>query len=194
MTKLSAPLLRQPGNHPLHTQQYATPVNLQQLIDERKVMRVMQPDLLAKVKTAVRRHSAHPHVMQFNGQLYLNLHTIKNEYRRERIFCLLRKLQIGEEIDVMQLPPWLQQIVEPGQATRRQLIGSATAGILIGIASGILVMAIGVLIMAMIGTATVNETGMQNTAVVFVVATIVGWVAATVGLWWQQRAAAGIDR
>lgn len=172
-----------------YTPQNCHPVQLQQLVDEWKVVRILQPALIERVTTAVYRHGAHPYVLQFNGQFYLDLHTIPYDKQRKQIYYLLRKLQLGEEIDMSLLPIWLQQILEPRPASRSQLAGSATVGMAVGLLSGVMAIAVGVLLMAVTGADQMNEQGLPNSAVVFIIATIIGWLTTTAVLWRQMRPA-----
>ncbi len=181
MTQLTTYALNERNNLALYPNQYASITNLQKLIDTKQVMRIMQPELILKVQTAVSRKD-HPHILEFNGQLYLTLHQIRSENQRERVFHLLRKLQLGEEVDLSKLPNSLQHIFQPDSRTANTLTGSMTMSILIGMVCGLIAMSVGMLCMTIFGTAVEPASSTQPTAVIFIVSCCIGWLFAILTL------------
>ncbi len=141
----------------------------------------MQPELILKVQTAV-SHKDHPYILQFNGQLYLTLHQIRSDIHRERAFHLLRKLQLGEEVDLSKLPNSLRHIFQPDSPTANTLTGSMAMSGLIGMACGLIAMSVGILFMTIFGTAVEPASGIQPTAVIFIISCCIGWLVTTLTL------------
>lgn len=150
-------------------------------------MRIMKPALIEKMKTAVSYHTNHPHILQFNGHFYLTLHQIRSDQQREYVFHLLRKMQIGEEVDLTRLPGSLRQIFQSNASPAQTLTGSMTVSLLIGMVCGLVAMAIGVLILTVSGHASIGATGMQPTAVIFIIASVICWLIATLTIWVKAK-------
>ncbi len=192
---------------PYHSsKQFQMVTNLQQLIDKKQVLRIMQPELIECVKvvcnrprskwqlgsqaeTAVSHPNHHPNILRINGAYYFSLHTIRNEQQRKQIFHLLKRLQIGENIDVSRLPRTFQQIIQLDQKVSNPLFGSMTLSLVIGVLLGLCAMAIGILFMTIAGTSTVGIAGVQKAPIIFVVATFIGWLIATAVIWAKTNSA-----
>ena len=189
------------------SKQFQMVTNLQQLIDKKQVLRVMQPALIERVKivcdeprskwqlgsqsaTAVSRYNQHPNILCINDVYYFSLHTIRNEQQRKQTFHLLKRVQIGENIDVSRLPRTFQQIIQPDPAVSNPLFGSMTFSLIIGVFLGLCAMAIGILFMTIAGTSPVGVTGVQKAPIIFIVATFIGWLIATAVIWAKSNAAA----
>ena len=177
--------------------------NLQQLIDKKQVLRVMQPELIERVKIACTEQRTgwrlesqsnlvgqHPNILHVNDTYYFSLHTIRNEQRREQIFHMLKRLQIGENVDVARLPRTFQQIVQPNYKGSSPLFGSMTLSLIVGVFFGLCAMAIGILFMTIAGASPVGIAGAQKAPIIFVVATFIGWLVATAVIWAKSNAAA----
>ena len=166
---------------------YLAIANLQQLIDGKQVMRIMQPALIEQVKTAVSPPTPHPHILFYNGNYYLTLHQIRDERQREKTFHLLRQMQLGEEIDTTRLPTSIRRIFQANATSTKTLSGSLTVSLFIGIVCGLMAMAIGVLILTTAGGKTETASGMQTTAVIFIIASVICWLIATFVIWAKGR-------
>jgi len=189
VTRLTTYALNGTNNLALHPNQYSSIVNLQQLIDTKQVMRIMRPELIVKVQTAVSNKRNHPHIFRFNDQYYVTLHQIKNELQRERAFHLLRKLQIGEDVDLTKLPNSLCYILQPGTQPMSTFTGNMTMSVMIGIVFGMLAMAVGILFTTIAGTAVETTSGFQPIAVIFIISCVVGWLVATLAIQIKRKLA-----
>lgn len=147
----------------------------------------MQPELLKKVQTAVSRHHNHPCIFQHNGQYFLSLHQIRSDAQREHVFSLIRKLQIGEEIDIARLPAAIRRIFEAETDNSQSLASHVTMSLAIGMGIGLLVMAIGMLFMTIFGTSEISLNGLQTTSILFVTTSVIGWLFTTLLLQLRKK-------
>ena len=147
----------------------------------------MQPELLQKVKTAVSQHAHHPHIFQHNGQYYLTLHQIRSDNLRERTFHLLRKMQIGEDIDLAKLPVSIRRIIHPHSTPVRSLTSNLTMSIAIGMMLGLMAMAIGMLFVTIFGSTGMSNNGIQTTSIIFVVSCVISWLVTTAILQFRKK-------
>ncbi|MCP5098087.1 MAG: hypothetical protein GY943_21275 [Chloroflexi bacterium] len=163
----------------LPTNSYKAVTNLQQMIDKKQVIRVMKPALVEQIQTAVSQRKSLPNILHFNGNFYISLQAIRDEAHREHVFSLLRQAQIDDSIDLSSVPRTILQILQPALPKPSPLAGSIALSLIISIICGALIMAIGVLIMTVSGTALEGAFGLQKTAIIFIIATVICWFIST---------------
>jgi hypothetical protein len=180
------------GSHAnfLPTNSYQAITNLQQMIDKKQVIRILKPELIGQLQTAVSQHRMHPNILQFNDNFYISLKSIRDDSHRDRVFSLLRKMQIDDNIDLSAV----SGSIRPLSSQSNPLAGSIALSVIIGIIFGALAMAIGVLIMTIAGTGTEATFGLQTKAVIFTVATVICWIISTVFIFARTKLAANNPR
>ncbi|MCA9959398.1 MAG: hypothetical protein R3E31_08795 [Chloroflexota bacterium] len=162
------------------------------LVAEGKLLRLLQPDVKATVEKALRQHNeAHTYVLESDGELYLSFHTIEDTQQRQRIYQLIQRHQTGERVNLNALPAYLKQLLQPELTWTGRFLGAVLLGTFGGIALGILAMAVSILIFNILGLVTsqvkIEYAGMGVTAVTFIIFSVLGWAASTILAWRRLR-------
>lgn len=169
---------------------------IQTLIDERRLLRILRPDLKENIEHAVAAGDYDnsqlagqilEHVIEHNGEIYLTFENIIDRNQREQAYYLVQQLQMGGMIDTALLPASLRSILEPGSARRNRRSITFAFCVLAGIASGVTAMAISVLITTIMNTPYGHFAGMDITAIVFLVFCVLGWLSSAVIAWAKAR-------
>jgi hypothetical protein len=168
---------------------------IERLVAEEKLLRILCPDLQNQVQQAVKtQHEGSEYVLEHNGHLYISCAQIEDPDKRKQTYHLLQRYQLGERVSLTRLPPELQQILQPQLTPTGRFLGSLLMGGGVGIICGVLAMSIAILLT--ISSDWINEqpmlafSGMGFTAVTFIVFSIMGWAAGAFIAWrrhWQWR-------
>ncbi|MCP4361848.1 MAG: hypothetical protein GY796_27870 [Chloroflexi bacterium] len=155
------------------------------MVEERRLLRILQPSLQQKIEKSIRYD---PHrqemIVYHNNELYLSLQNIDDSRHREQAYQLIQQYQIDNSVDLSKLPIALRTCLQPRHVRRTRLMGAVVIGAVVGIAFGLMSMALGVLLLSIIGlTDELFGIGVTVTAVIFVIACAAGWITATVYLW-----------
>lgn len=158
------------------------------LVAEGKLLRLLQPDVKETVARALRQHDrARTYVVENEGELYLSFHTIEDEQQRQRIYQLIQRHQSGERVNLNALPDHLKQLLQPEFTWTGRLLGAVLLGALGGVALGILAMAVSILIFNVLGLfmdqVVFEFEGMGLTAVTFIIFSTLGWAAGAILAW-----------
>lgn len=165
---------------------------IQSLIAEGKLLRILRPDLRENIQHLIQVNASdNPHVVNHNvdhvvvhqGEIYLSFQGIDDPRQRERIYHLVQQLQAGGAINAALLPAPLRAILEPGQVRRNRLAAALVLCAVTGVVSGVVAMAISVLATTVLSTPAGHFAGMDITAVVFVVFCVLGWFTSAVAVW-----------
>lgn len=157
---------------------------IHKLVAEGKLLRILRPDLKEKIQRAVMAGApAHPYIVQYDGEIYLAFYNIRDPYQRELAYRLVQQMQAGGEINLSQLPAPLRTILEPGLISRNRLSTAFALCAFIGTISGVIGMAISVLVTTVLSTPVSHFAGMDITAVVFVVFCVLGWFTSAMLVW-----------
>lgn len=164
-----------------------TPLRLQQLVAEKRIVRILQPDLQERLRLSLRQPRRHPNIIQYHDQIYLSLHTLRSAQEREAAFSCLRRLQLGESVDLMGLPGSLRRLLNPNGDAASRKITHFSISLAMGVLVGMMAMAMGVLALTMAGVSMETPTGLQLSAIIFVLGMLVGWSMAAAVLWMRTR-------
>lgn len=173
---------------------------IQRLIAEGKLLRILRPDLRENIQRLIRvdasdnpRVVGHvvghvvdhvvDHVVVHRGEIYLSFQGIDDSGERELVYHLVQQLQAGAVIDMALLPEPLRVILEPGHVRRSRLAAAFMLCGLTGVASGVVALAISVLATTVLSMPVAHFAGMEVTAIVFVVFCVLGWFASAVIVW-----------
>ena len=165
---------------------------IQSLIAEGKLLRILRPDLRENIQHLIQVNASdNPHVVDHNvdhvvvhqGEIYLSFQGIDDSGQRELVYHLVQQLQAGAVIDTALLPAPLRAILEPGHVRRGRLAGAFVLCVLIGVASGVIALAISVLATTVLDMPVAHFAGMEVTAIVFVVFCVLGWFTSAVIVW-----------
>lgn len=164
---------------------------VENLIEEGKLLRVLRPDLQRSIESALSSHNGNdnPYVLKNGREIYLCFRHIDNEQRRKRIYRLVQQYQTGEPIDLTSLPLALRQIIQPELTPVGRFIGALIGGAFIGVLIGVLAMAMGVPIIAALelttGRVLAETHSIQMSAVIFVIFSVIGWMVGTIFAWFR---------
>ncbi|MCP4428610.1 MAG: hypothetical protein GY803_29340 [Chloroflexi bacterium] len=153
-----------------------------QLEDEGKLVCILQPEIKARLQRLIATSASEtrPYLVESGDQVYISIADIENETQRRRVHDLIQRYQIGLNVDLSGLPNPLRQLLQP-QPPTKTLRALAFCGMM-GLALGILAMAVSILAIAAVELAlqvTLDEfSGMQITAVSFVIFSVLGWILA----------------
>lgn len=171
--------------------------NIDQLVAEDKLLRILRSDLREQVEQAVEAGSeGHQYVLKYKDHLYLSCAQIKDPQQRKRVYHLLQRYQLGERVDLTPLPPELQRLLRPKLTRVGRFLGSLLIGGAVGVASGVLAMSVSILLVTMSEWLRTRPfldfAGMGFTAVTFVIFCLLGWVAGAFIAWhrywqWQNK-------
>lgn len=157
---------------------------IQSLIAEGKLLRILRPDLRENIQHLIQVNASdNPHVVVHQGEIYLSFQGIDDSGQRELVYHLVQQLQAGAVIDTALLPAPLRAILEPGHVRRSRLAGAFVLCVLIGVASGVIALAISVLATTVLDMPVAYFAGMEVTAIVFVVFCVLGWFTSAVIVW-----------
>lgn len=150
------------------------------LEQEGKLVCILQPAIQRRMQHIMdaSKGKEHPLITQSGDQLYLSLSSIGDEAQQAQAYQLIQRFQAGLTADLSALPAAHRQLLAPQQRPLRSLRG-ITICIILGVAFGILAMAASVLAIAaaeLVLKTTLDEfSGLQITAVSFVIFTVLGW-------------------
>lgn len=173
-------------------------VEIEHLIAEGKLLRLLQPDIKATVEKALHQHDdARAYVVENGNELYLSFVTIQDTQQRERIYQLVQRYQTGEQINLSVLPVYLKQLLQPELTGVGRLLGAVLLGAFAGVVVGILAMAVSTLALNLLGLVmdqvSVEFAGMRITAVIFIIFSALGWGAGAIIAWRRLRSWAQIS-
>lgn len=165
-----------------------TPAEVEKLVQESRLLRVLQPSLQATIERAAAAHdTASQYIVESEGQLYLSFDTIPDDTERQQIYQLIQRYQLGENINLSSLPSPLRQLLQPSLTKAGRLLGSILIGAFVGLVIGILALALSMLLLnatgLLPGILPLRLASIEITAVIFVVFGSLGWVAAAVILY-----------
>lgn len=169
-----------------------SPADVDQLVAEDKLLRILTPDVQTSVARMLAAHvDSARHLVQCEGQLYFTLAEVTDSAERARLIGLLRRYQLGEPVSLDALPASLRQLLQPNLTPVGRLLGALVLGAAGGFAIGVLAMAICTLILNALALSSaaviLNIAGMRITAVTFVIFSALGWAAATFIAWRRLR-------
>jgi hypothetical protein len=160
-----------------------------QLEEEEKLLRVLQPDVLERVKQclATSGQKIEPFIVECNGAIYFSFLNITNAEQRRQTIRKVQQWQTGVDVDLSDLPRPLHQLLQPHRAFSQRLMRGLVLGGIAGTIAGVLAMAVSILVIPVaepiLGT-TLDVFGeMQITAVTFVIFAVLGWMIATPFFW-----------
>lgn len=161
--------------------------NIELLLEQRQVVRILQPSLRYQVEEAVQVNpSLHRYVLPYQGELYLLLTGISDAQRRGQIYDLVQRYQIDPTTELDKVPNGLRACLQAQKHRQARLMGAFALGALVGVLLGLIGMALSVLATAVLGLADgADGTWEMITAVTFVVCSALGWAAATYYLWYK---------
>jgi hypothetical protein len=160
-----------------------------QLENEEKLLRVLQPDVLERVKQclATSRQKIEPYVVENNGAVYFSLMNVKDTEQRRRAIRKIQQWQLGIDVDLSGLPRPLHQLLQPHRTLSQRLMYVLVLSGMAGTVAGVLAMAVSVLAVSavelILGTSFDAFGELQVTAVSFVIFAVLGWMAVTPFFW-----------
>jgi hypothetical protein len=177
-------VLPEPSSQPILTAQEVI-----QLEDEGKLLRVLQPDVLERIKDclATSRQKVEPFIVESNGAIYFSLMSMRDPEQRQRAIHKIQQWQVGVDVDLSSLPRPLHQLLQPHRAISQRLLRVALLSGIVGIIAGILAMALSIFAVSVaelvFGTTPEAFGDMQITAVAFVIFAVLGWIVVTPLIW-----------
>lgn len=166
-----------------------TAQEIAQLENEGKLLRVLRPDVLDRIRRclATSRQKIEPFIVEFNGAIYFSLMNIADPVQRQQAVRKIRKWQTGIDVDLSGLPRPLHQLLQPHRAISQRLLQSLLMGGVLGTVAGVLAMALTIVLTSfaelVLGTTAEMFGDMQITAVSFVIFAVLGWMVATPLMW-----------
>lgn len=151
-----------------------------QLESEGKLVCILKPAIRERTERLIADSAepGFPFIAQSGDQLYISLAGIEDEVGQAQAYDSIQRFQAGLPTDLSALPIALQQLLDPKQRQSHSLRG-VTFCIFLGVAFGILAMAVSILAIAvaeLILKTTLDQfSGLQITAVTFVIFTVIGW-------------------
>lgn len=160
-----------------------------QLEQEEKLLRVLQPDVLERIKQclAISRQKVEPFIVECNGAIYFSFLNIADLEQRCRAIRKVQQWQTGIDVDLSSLPRPLHQLLQPHRAFSQRLMRGLVLGGIVGTIAGVLAMAVTILVVSaaelILGTTLGSFGEMQITAVAFVIFAVLGWMIASFYFW-----------
>jgi hypothetical protein len=156
--------------------------HIDQLVEAYQLVRILEPSVRRQIEQVVQKNPDQQAYLQYHqGNLYLSLNSINNPKRRSHIYHQIQQYQIDPTTSLEQLPDelYLCFYAHPPRLPvgRAILVGAG-----IGILCGLIGMALGIMLTAMLGTSD-NYGGFAMTAVIFVLGCTLGWAGATLYFW-----------
>ncbi len=164
------------------------------LEQEGQLLRVLRTDLKEHIEHVlnVSPNKAHPFVTVSGEQVYLSFASLHTKEQRQEAHELLRRCQLGADVDLSRLPPDLQQLIQPACTQPQRLLRSLLIAVILGIVIGVLAMAITVLVISALKSilhVSLDELGgVRITAVSFVLFAVLGWMGSAVYFWRRIQA------
>ncbi|MCB9422900.1 MAG: hypothetical protein H6667_24080 [Ardenticatenaceae bacterium] len=164
-----------------------------QLENEEKILRVLQPDILERIKQCptASRQRIEPFVVENNDAVYFSFLNVKDAEQRRSFVRKIQQWQLGIDVDLSNLPQPLHQLLQPHRVHSQRLMRVLILGAITGTIAGVLAMAVSVLVISgteLILGASFNAFGeMQITAVAFVIFAVLGWMVATPFFWHRSK-------
>lgn len=169
---------------PLPHQPSVMESNIDLLIEQHQVVRILQPGLRRQVEETVRlTPSLGNYAFDYRGELYLSLMSIGDVKRRAQIYDLIQRFQIDQNVELDKVPRGLRACLQAEKYRQGRLMGAVALGAVIGVMLGLIGLALSVLFTAVLGPA--ESRWEMVTAVAFVVCCVLGWAAATYYLWYK---------
>ncbi len=160
----------------------AADTNVDLLLEQRQVVRILQPSLRQQVEQAIQVNpSLSSYVWPHQGELYLLLTSINDAHRRGQVYDLIQRYQIDPTTDLDKAPHGLRVCLQPHRHRQGRRMGAFALGAVVGVMLGLIGMALSVVVTAVLGMG--GTTWERITAVTFVVCSALGWAAATYYLW-----------
>lgn len=156
---------------------------------EENLVRILNPEVAeCAEKAAARIPAAQAYLVRHKNHLYIDLDALPNSYRREQVFRLLQRYQIGDDIDMRLLPPDLRQLLEPSRPSKSRFVFVLMVSVAVGILCGLTAMASSVLANAAIELITNSPapkaaTDMDMGVVSFVLFGALGSGASAIFVW-----------
>jgi hypothetical protein len=169
--------------------QTLTAQDVTRLENEGKLLRVLRPDVLDRIKRclATSRQRIEPFIVEVNGAIYFSLMSMTDPAQREQAVRKIRKWQTGVDVDLSGLPRPLHQLLQPHRAISQRLLRSVLLGGILGTIIGVLAMALSIVLVSIaelaLGTTAEMFGDMQITAVSFIIFAVLGWMVATPWVW-----------
>jgi hypothetical protein len=166
---------------------------IDQLEQDGQLLRVLRVDLQERIHKALKAapNKTHPYVTVSGEQVYISLATLTDEKQRRQVYELLRHCQMGSDVDLSGLPLALQQLMQPVCTQPQRVVRSLLLAVAVGIAIGVLAMAVTVLMIAVtelvLHVSLDNLGGMRITAVSFVIFAVLGWLGAAAYFWRRMQ-------
>lgn len=159
------------------------PVELEQLLDERFIVRILQPSLQKQIEQSIKYDpEAASFIFTYEDQMYLSLKSIASEEKRQEVYNIIQRFQIDENINLQEIPAGLRGYLQTSKERRGRFIVAIGLGALSGVMLGLMGMAIGVLILSIFGL--INDgVGIAIPVVAFIACCTLGWFFATYYLW-----------
>lgn len=153
------------------------------LVEERQLLRILQPGLRQKIEASVRSAPAlTQYVIKHEGEIYLSLESIQDSQQRSQTYDLIQHYQIDDKVPLKNIPEGLRACLQPDTHRHTRFIGAVALGTLVGFVFGLVGLAFCILILSIGGLAD-EMAGMTITAVAFVTCLALGWIATTYYLW-----------
>lgn len=175
------------SEHDAFTAALPNNANVEGLITDNKLLRILQPALKAQVELSKKQGKSVSCVVEHQGRLYISLSQVEDDVQRKYFYQVIQQHQMGLPVNLDELPPAIQELLQPELTQAGRALGAVMLGAVAGIAVGILAMALTVLIVNSITWLThrsaVQFAGIELTAVSFIIFTFVGWAAAGLLAW-----------
>lgn len=175
-TTLTSTVLTLP---PMNTPELTSTMQVDALIDDKQIIRIMQPKLLEEMWERFENGRSATPVLSFKGQLFISLQKIRNQDERERVFFLLRDYQLGQTINMALLPRSIHAALTGSKVAPVNLASALTIGLVAGIAFGIFMLVLTMMILTIGGRSIFTEMGLQISTAVFIFGTLTGCAAST---------------
>lgn len=166
-----------------------SPAEAARLEAEGLLLRILKPDIKRRLLRSLDSspHEIQPYVATSGEQVYISFARIGNEAQRQQANFLIRQYQVGAKVDLGSLPAPLHRLLQPDSVRPGFSSQVLALGGIAGVVIGILAMAVSILATAateLLFQVSLNEfSGIQITAVAFVIFAVIGWLLATIYLW-----------